>query len=198
VELDIRYIGLFLLGALVCFAGYRIFCTFLRLWGAVVGGVLGVGVAAYISTGTLTFELNKIDLPTLIIALLAGVIIGVVLAVPFYQGLIFVTAAAVGGLLGWYGFALLTRGAPNPLPAVVLGTICGLLAFKAQKPMLILSTAVTGAFALETAGAWLFFKQMDLPALMLNAGTGIATQLPTLAILAVIAAAGFILQAKGK
>lgn len=193
--MDIRYLGLFLLGALACFAGYRMFTSFLRFWGAVVGAVLGFFIADYLTTGTFDIDLSRIDSTALVIAFLAGALAGALLAVTLYRGVVFVTGAGVGGLAGWYGWALLT-GAPNPLPAVLLGSLCGLLAVRLERPMIILSTAASGGYALVVAGAWLFFEQVDLAGMLQRAEGDFAPLLPYLAAWVAAAALGFLVQSR--
>jgi len=126
------------LGVVYCFFGYRIF----RIILGILGFIGGASVAAAVA-----FDIFGREQVVLIVAGLVGGIIGAVLMVVLYFIGIFLLGAWLGSLLG----VLLTSGGESTVATViilVLAVIGGIVALMLQKLMIILSTALSGAWAI--------------------------------------------------
>ena len=126
------------LGVVYCFFGYRIF----RIILGILGFIGGASVAAAVA-----FDIFGREQVVLIVAGLVGGIIGAVLMVVLYFIGIFLLGAWLGSLLG----VLLTGGGESTVATViilVLAVIGGIVALMLQKLMIILSTALSGAWAI--------------------------------------------------
>ncbi|TMW64680.1 hypothetical protein Poli38472_011560 [Pythium oligandrum] len=135
-------------GVVMLVAGYRLFRVAIFVSGFVLGGLGVASLLEYI------FE-NKswIETASWIGFFVGGVIVGI-LAMSLYSLSIFVAGAAGGVLLA---FTLQTTVAHKIYPsqpnvvlivlAVVLGLICGVLALKLEKPVLVIATSFIGAVA---------------------------------------------------
>ena len=126
------------LGVVYCFFGYRIF----RIILGILGFIGGASVAAAVA-----FDIFGREQVVLIVAGLVGGIIGAVLMVVLYFIGIFLLGAWLGSLLG----VLLTGGGGSTVETViilVLAVIGGVAAVMLQKLMIILSTALSGAWAI--------------------------------------------------
>ena len=127
------------LGAVYCFFGYRIFKVILGILGFVSGAYLVAAIA---------FNLLGREQAVLVISAgLGGGIIGAVLVVAFYFIGIFLLGAWLGGLLG----ILLTGGGESTVATViilVLAVIGGIVALMLQKLMIIVSTSLSGSWAI--------------------------------------------------
>jgi hypothetical protein len=151
-------------GVLDCFFGYRIF----KITLAVLGGLIGLG-AAHAAAAALGFgQVGEI------VAMIAGALLGAGLAFLLYLAAVFVAGFGFGATLGMlllanyhHMVALLT--------GIITGIIGGFLAVKAQRVLIILSTALLGSFRAILALSyftnqldWLYyFKQPDqMPALI--------------------------------
>lgn len=156
-------IVLVVFGILVCFTGYGIFRSMLPLWGFILGGLL----AFYLVP--LAFKPPEAQLLIVQIAtFIIGGIIGAFIAAPLYYVTIFLSGAALGGLIGLvFGSYLeisggevsmraLTELAAMPFPPriesavqvvvmVVFGLIIGGFSISFQKFMISASTAFLGA-----------------------------------------------------
>lgn len=151
-------------GVLDCFFGYRVFKITLALVGGVLGGVLGQLAAT-------ALELGPAGLTA---CLLVGGVLGAGLAFLLYIVAVFVAGFGFGATLGilllanyHHMVALLSGG--------VLGIVSGFLAVKIQRVLIMLSTALLGAFRAVLGLAyftsqidWLYyFRQPDqMPALI--------------------------------
>jgi hypothetical protein len=151
-------------GVLDCFFGYRIFKITLAVLGGLIG--LGAGHAAAIAlgfsqTGDFVF-------------MAAGALLGAGLAFLLYLAAVFVAGFGFGVTLG-----VLLLANYHPMVAlmtgIITGIISGFLAVKAQRILIILSTALLGSFRAILALSyftsqldWLYyFKQPDqMPALI--------------------------------
>lgn len=140
--MDPLAIILLFVGAVICIFGYRIFQDALPLWGAVVGGAFAV----YVSTLFYPFPggVLQVTVPQLV-ALAIGVALGLVLArfVPFI--IVFITGAAMGGLVTSVGYPILMRGQSNLVVVVLAAAAAGFLAVRFQEIVMIVSTAFAGA-----------------------------------------------------
>lgn len=158
-------VGLIAWGLLDCFLGYRVFKVTIALYGAIFGACFGYWVV-------LTMGLA-----------LAGQIVGVVLGA-FLGGwlafLLYLAAVFVAGLSFGFTLGLLLFAKYNPSLALIagcgLGLICGFIAIKLQKVLLVLATALGGAFRAllavmyfthHTDWAYYLFQQpQQIPALV--------------------------------
>lgn len=151
-------------GALDCFFGYRVFKFTLALVGGLIGAVAAHAAATALGLG-----------PGGVTAgLIVGGLLGAGLAFLLYIAAVFVAGFGFGATLGilllanyHHMVALLT--------GCVLGIIGGFLAVKVQRVLIMLSTALLGAFRAVLALAyftssldWLYyFRQPDqMPALI--------------------------------
>jgi hypothetical protein len=127
------------LGVVYCFFGYRMFKVILGILGFVSGAYLVAAIA---------FNLLGREQAVLVISAgLVGGIIGAVLVVAFYFIGIFLLGAWLGSLLG----ILLTGGGESTVATVillVLAVIGGIVALTLQKLMIVISTALSGAWAI--------------------------------------------------
>lgn len=172
-------------GLLDCFFGYRVF----KITLAAVGGLLGA-VAAHAAATALALGPGGVML-----SLLAGGVLGAGLAFLLYIGAVFVAGFGFGATLG---ILLLANFHPMValLSGLVLGVCGGFLAVKLQRVLIMLSTALLGAFRGVVALAyfthsidWLYyFRQPDqlptliasnawmLPAILALAAVGLMAQ----------------------
>lgn len=167
-------------GLLDCFLGYKLF----KITLALVGGLLGA-VAAHAAATAMGLGSGGVT-----IALFAGALLGAGLAFLLYIAAVFVAGFGFGSTLG---ILLLSNFHPMValLSGLVLGVCGGFLAVKLQRVLLMLSTALLGAFRCVVALAyfthsidWLFyFRQPDqLPTLIASN----AWMLPAILALAAI------------
>lgn len=135
------------LGVVYCFFGYRVFKIILGILGFILGASAAVAIA---------FNLFGRGQVVAILAGLVGGIVGAVLMVVLYFVGIFLLGAWLGSLLG----VLLTGGGGRPIETaviLVLAVIGGVVAVMLQKFMIILSTALSGAWAI-VSGIFQFVK----------------------------------------
>jgi hypothetical protein len=153
-------------GMLDCFFGYRVFKVTLAL----LGGLLG---AAFCHAAGVAMGLGPMGLT---IALIAGGVLGALLAFLLYIAAVFVAGFGFGATLG---ILLLSNYHPMValLSGFVLGVIGGFLAVKVQRVLIVLSTALLGAFRAVLALAyftsqidWLYYfrQPAQMPALLDN------------------------------
>jgi Domain of unknown function (DUF4203) len=132
-------------GLLICFWGYRILKVSLGIIGF-VGGAFGgweLGLAWANNSGGITLA-----------CALAGGIIGMVLCLLFYFLGVFLLGAAAGAVVA----AACANGISHPVQPLILLVLpiaFGVIALLAQKFMIVVSTAFSGAY-LITAGIWPF------------------------------------------
>jgi hypothetical protein len=135
-------------GVLLCFFGYRILKVSLGLMGFILGAYGGwqAGLAIFHgSTGT-----------ALVCALIGG-IIGMLLCLLVFQLGVFCVGAAAGTAIA----AAVLNGGGHHVPPIVLIALpiaFGIIALIAQKFMIAVSTAFSGAY-LITAGIWPFVAE---------------------------------------
>lgn len=151
-------------GVLDCFFGYRVFKITLALVGGVLGGVLGQLAATALGAGPVGLTAS----------LLVGGVLGAGLAFLLYIVAVFVAGFGFGVTLG-----ILLLANYHPMVALLsgglLGIVSGFLAVKIQRVLIMLSTALLGAFRavlglayFTTQIDWLYyFRQPDqMPALI--------------------------------
>jgi hypothetical protein len=160
-------IMLVLVGAIACFMGYSMFRSMLPLWGFILGGFIMMTIAP-----------NFITVPPsqtmflVIGSFVVGGLVGALIAMPLYYGIVFISGAALGALLGIVGGSFLDMGGitsfrdvqnlqnmsitfPPQVTSmtqlvliVIIGGILGFMALNFQKFMITASSAFLGAAAL--------------------------------------------------
>jgi hypothetical protein len=160
---------LIIFGFFICFSGYSIFKSMLPLWGFILGGLVALNFAPGIlgnEDPTLLFQ---------IISFAVGGVIGALISSPLYFVSVFLTGAAMGGLLGivFGAYLEISGGAPSVkalsslagmhfppdvtsnfqlILLIVFGIITGGLAIAFQKFMITASTAFIGSAAIVAGG----------------------------------------------
>ena len=153
-------------GVLDCFFGYRIFKLTLAVLGGLIGLVFGQAAGAALGLGA----------PGEIGGLIAGGLLGAGLAFLLYVAAVFVAGFLFGATLGILLLANFNHMVAL-LSGVVIGVIGGFLAVKMQRVLIMLSTALFGAFRAMLALSyftsrmdWLYYFQHpeQMPALIDN------------------------------
>jgi len=153
-------------GVLDCFFGYRIFKITLAVLGGVIGVVFGQAAGAALGLGA-GGEIG---------GLLVGGLLGAGLAWLLYVAAVFVAGFLFGATLGILLLANFNHMVAL-LSGLVIGVIGGFLAVKLQRVLIMLSTALFGAFRAMLALSyftsrmdWLYYFQHpeQLPALIDN------------------------------
>lgn len=153
-------------GVLDCFFGYRIFKITLAVLGGLIGVVLGQAAGAALGAGTV----GEIS------GLVLGGLLGAGLAFLLYIAAVFVAGFLFGATLGVLLLANFNHMVAL-LSSAVLGVIGGFLAVKLQRVLIMLSTALVGAFRAILALSyftsrmdWLYYFQHpdQMPALIDN------------------------------
>ncbi len=152
-------------GIIICFMGYSLFKSMLPLWGFIIMGIVAVSLLPVVSD----FSGTQLIIAQIVTFLVAGTI-GALIATPLYYVIVFVTGAALGGLVGTVigaylnlsegavSFKALTQLAEMSFPPAVdtpakfmivaiLALITGIFAINFQKFMISASTAFMGAAA---------------------------------------------------
>lgn len=169
-------------GVLDCFFGYKVFKVTLALFGALLGAGLAHAAALHFDASQ-TVE---------IICVIAGGLLGAGLAFLAYIAAVFVAGFGFGATLGMLLLANYHHMVAM-LTGVVLGIVGGFLAVKVQRVLIILSTALLGAFRAILALTfftsqidWFFYVRQpaQMPALIDNNGW----MLPAIIVLAAIGA----------
>jgi hypothetical protein len=144
--------GLMLLGIglLSTFFGYPIFKVVLVLFGLIAGAVLGSYLGSSLS------EKNK-NIATIIGAVL-GAVLGGAIVITFYYIGVLLAGMAFGVILG----LVLLGDRDRPLVLAILGMVFGILAVILQRQILILVTALGGAYltliGIAVLAGWQEFK----------------------------------------
>lgn len=139
-------------GILICFCGYRLLKLTLGLLGFIAGAYAGWQLAAT--------ALHASDLQALICAVVGG-LLGMALYLWLYFLGVFLLGATAGAIMA----AAFFNGTAHPAqPLVVLASSVafGLVALVAQKFMIIVATAFSGAY-LVAAGLWPFIAHGQSP-----------------------------------
>jgi hypothetical protein len=173
-------------GLLDVFFGYRVFKVTL----AVVGGLIGLAAAHGLGTAL------GLGQGAQVVALVLGALVGSGMAFLLYLAAVFVAGFGFGVTLG----VLLLANQHQMvalLAGVVMGIVGGFLAVKAQRVLIVLSTALLGSFRAMLALTyftnqldWLYyFRQPDqmpaliegngwiFPSILALAAVGVITQL---------------------
>jgi hypothetical protein len=141
-------------GLLNCFFGYRIFRILLAVYGFVLGAFVGILVAGTVAPGQALW---------LIVGAIAGGVIGAVLMAILYLVGVFVLGALGGALLANAIGTVVGITMPT-LVVIIVAIVVGVIALIAQRAVLILLTALGGAWG-AVAGGVLLFTGQTLPAL---------------------------------
>lgn len=153
-------------GLLDCFFGYRVFKLTLGLFGALIGIWLAQAAAQYLGA----------DADVATVAMIAAAVVGAALVFLIYLAAVFSAGFGLGSTLG---VLLLAQYHPMvaALTGVVFGLIVGFLALQVQRVLIVLATALMGAFRVVLAACyftgrldWLFYLRQpaQLPALIEN------------------------------
>ncbi len=129
-------LGAALVGLTTCLYGYRLFKVMLALWGFVLGAMVA-------SEFALRAGLTRV------VAVAAGVVCGIVVA-GVAELLYMVGVFLAGALFGWVGAGMVAGaiGAElNPLLALLVAALVGMIALGFQKAIIIFSTSFNGAAA---------------------------------------------------
>ncbi len=171
-------------GVLDCFFGYRVF----KITLALVGGLLG---AMFAQTAATALGLGPTGVT---ISLIAGGLLGAGLAFLLYIAAVFVAGFGFGATLGILLLANFHHLVAL-LSGCVLGIIGGFLAIKVQRVLIMLSTALLGAFRAVLALAyftnqidWLYyFRQPDQMPALIGSNSWMFPSILALAAIGVIA-----------
>jgi hypothetical protein len=128
-------------GVIVCFWGYRLFKAVLGIAGFIAGAVLFYYFGAH-------YTANNV---VLVILAIFGGLIGASLAMAFYYVGIFLLGALAGWQIGFliasaFNFELVV------IIPIIAAIMAGILACLFQKPVIIISTALIGAWSVVTGG----------------------------------------------
>lgn len=126
-----------MLGALVCFWGYRLLRATLGMVGFTVGAFLGAAVASSVFHASPAF--------VLVVSVVAG-ILGGVLAVVLYKVGVFLLGAGGAALVAGVIIAG-AGGVPRMFVLVLFGIAGGVLTLLLQRPLVSILTAFAGAWA---------------------------------------------------
>jgi hypothetical protein len=132
-------------GAVICFFGYPMIHSAIRLWGFLTGGVFltVIAVGLFKMPGGLTQLTLQMG-----ITFLVGGVLGAIAAGPLSALIIFISGTAMGWMLGAYVYPFLTHRPEITIMTVSLALITGLLSVRFQEVVMILSTAFIGALML--------------------------------------------------
>lgn len=142
-------IGAIAWGLLDVFFGYRVFKVTLAIVGGLIGLAAAHGLAGALGLGD----------GAQVVALVVGALLGSTVAFLLYIAAVFVAGFGFGVTLG----VLLLANHHQMvalLSGVVMGIIGGFLAVKAQRVLIVLSTALLGSFRVMLALAY-FINQLD-------------------------------------
>jgi hypothetical protein len=148
-------------GGVICFFGYPMINSAIRVWGFLLAGV--GAVLAAVGLFHIPGSLTQITPQMAVVFIVAG-IIGAIIAGPLSIVIIFFSGTALGAMIGGYGYPIVTRGQESTLLTVVLALITGLLSVRFQDVVLIVTTAFVGA-AMMIYGAMAMSNLEMLPAL---------------------------------
>ena len=143
---------LILAGILSCLAGQRIFKIILAVWGFIIGFLIVLVVFPYL--------MHADALVVVISATIGGIVVAGLLSSVFRLG-IFVIGALLGYML--YTF-FISSGLllANPILLVLISCVGGLIALFLERPMVILSTAVSGAFLVAWGSTFMLGVTVDI------------------------------------
>ncbi len=143
------------LGGVLAFLGYRLFVDVLRLWGFIIGGIIGVlitwllRIPGWTNLFTARVPISNTNVVITLSMLLGFVVLGALGAI--FANRIKVLIAFMIGFLGAYGVGSflygIFMGSSNLLIGLGFGAVIGLLGVRWEEVVLIVSTAFLGAAA---------------------------------------------------
>jgi len=139
-------------GVLLCFWGYRILKVALAIAGFIAGATAGWQGAINALPGN--------NLVALVVAGIAGVLAAILCVWLFFLG-IFLLGAGAGAAVAAALFGVADTQ-PQPVLMLVFAIVFGLIALLAQKPMIVLGTAIGGAHPI-TVGVMHFLTGAQNP-----------------------------------
>jgi len=128
------------LGLLNCFFGYKLFKLMLALAGFAMGSLMAAAVAQQLSGGVTWMVLA---------AAVGGGVVGAAAFYVLHLVCVFLLGAGAGAGLTVVGFAVAGH-APHYVAVAVGATAMGVVALLLRKPVIILLTAVSGAWAVAS------------------------------------------------
>lgn len=171
------------LGAVVCFSGYRIFRVVLMLVGFLLGLVVGISLMA--NSGGL-------------IQILVGVVLGLIGAGIFYALYfvgVFLAGAVLGVVVGTSLASLLGVGGGVAAILVLVGLIGGaVLALILNKVMIVISTAFGGANAIVQGLALILPGVFGITVMSLSSVPSVSFNLLGVIVWLVLGVAGVVVQ----
>jgi hypothetical protein len=149
---DLIIIASIAFGSISCFFGYRIFRLILGILGFFLGALAAGGIAFYLTNGSQIIVL---------IAALAGGIIGAgIFALLYFVG-IFVLGAILGGLIGTL-ISTALGGSLQFFIQIILAIVGGVIALIFQKFMIIIATAFSGSWSIVTGIYYFITGDLEL------------------------------------
>lgn len=151
------------IGAIFCFAGYRLFRIIIAVWGFFIGFLIGAQIVASFFGGSFL---------TTSLAWIVGIALGLLLAVlsyAIYSAAIAMLGASVGYLLGiglMTAFGFDSHATVTFLAGILVALLFGILilVLNLARVLIILNTALGGASAI-VLGVLLFLGVVPLSAL---------------------------------
>ncbi len=138
-------------GVIVCFWGYRIFKVVLGIAGFIAGAVLFYHFGAHYTA----------NMVVLVILAIFGGLIGASLSVAFYYIGLFLLGALAGWQIGFLISTAINIEFVIIIP-IIAAALAGILACFVHKPVIIISTALIGAWSVVT-GSFYFFGTGIIP-----------------------------------
>jgi hypothetical protein len=135
---------LVLFGALACFAGYRLFRIVLAIYGFIFGAMLGSSAMGASNTAAI------------VIAAIAGGLIGAAVLVFAYFIAIAIVGAGLGALVAHMIATSMGRGDPPAVVLIVLAVFGAIGAMLLQRYVIIVATAFGGAWTLLVGALAMF------------------------------------------
>jgi hypothetical protein len=127
-------------GAVSCFAGYRLFKVVLGIYGFILGAMVASStMGATNTTG-------------MIVAALAGGVVGALILVFAYFIGIALVGAGLGALVAHVGWGYFGTGDPPALVVIVLSIVGAVAAMMLQRYVIIVATAFGGAWTMIVGG----------------------------------------------
>ena len=144
------------LGGVMAFMGYRLFVDVLRVWGFIIGGIIGILLTWLLRIPALS-NLFAVRLPlgggiiNVTLTMLIGIVVigalGAIFANRIKMLLAFMIGFGAAYLVGSFLYNMLT-GSTNLLLALGFGAVIGLLGVRWEEVVLIVSTAFLGSAVL--------------------------------------------------
>ncbi len=134
-----------IVGVIVCFWGYRLFKAVLGIAGFIAGAVLFYHFGAQYTA----------NMVVLVILAIFGGLIGASLSIAFYYVGLFLLGALAGWQLGFLIAMAINIEFVIIIP-IIAAILAGFLACFFQKPVIIIATALIGAWSVVTGGFYFF------------------------------------------